>query len=72
MGRWRTGWKCVHCDGSISYGTKMSSHGRCPLCGYRAIGACTIVETTEYAYRLLPRTKWWRFWEPRTREVRHG
>jgi hypothetical protein len=34
--------RCVNCHGHLSYSEVMYSDGRCPLCGYKAEGACTI------------------------------
>ena len=48
---WKTEYRCVNCKEVISYKDKMHSLGRCPLCGFKGEGACTIVETTEHGYR---------------------
>jgi len=60
--RWRTEYRCVKCKCRMSDGVKMYSSGRCPGCGYKAPGACTIVSTTEHAYRHIKTGGWiWPF-----------
>ena len=66
---WRVAWFCASCDGELSWGQVMYSHGMCPRCGHKGRGAVTIVDTMERSYRLSPRP-WWRFWERRSREWR--
>ena len=59
---YKTAWFCVSCNGEVSYGQKMHSHGRCPLCGYKGEKACTILETYEVAYirKRIPSGSWWK------------
>lgn len=40
-------YRCVSCNHYLSYSDKMGSHGRCPICGYKAEGARTVVKTNE-------------------------
>ena len=58
----KTAFFCINCDGEVSHYTKMYSHGRCPLCGYKDPDAATIIKTTEKAYRMI-RRPWWKFWD---------
>jgi len=74
--QWQTEYRCVSCKKPVTYEQKMRSHGRCPLCGYKDAEACTIMKTTERAYRLVRRAlwwqprpaSWWQFWVRPTRE----
>lgn len=63
---WRTEYRCVVCEGVLSWNQVMNSSGLCPLCGFRTKDAITAVSTTKHAYREEPRP-WWRFWAPKVR-----
>ncbi len=55
---YRNRYRCVKCEGNLTFEQVMYSLGRCPLCGHKGEHACTVVETTEYAERVripLPR-----------------
>lgn len=59
---WFTVHRCIKCRRILNEWTVMYSSGRCPKCGYKDPRACTIVETTEHACRLVYNRKWWQFW----------
>lgn len=48
----------------------MYSDGRCPYCGYKGRGACTIVACEEYGWRYKHKPPWWKFWEKPTYEYK--
>ena len=59
---WKTEFRCTFCRTPVSYHTAMHSHGRCPHCGVKARNACTIMDTTEHAYKEERTTYGLGFW----------
>lgn len=59
-GPWHNEFICYDCKKSMSYNTKMYSHGICPNCGYNSHGticACDILVVRKVW------KKWWKFWD---------
>ena len=48
-------YSCVNCNKELSNHQLMYSDGRCPLCGHKAVSACTIVKCNE-SFRLVENT----------------
>ena len=61
-GKWFTAWFCNDCDHRLSNHEKMYSHGRCPYCGEKGPGACTIVNTYSKAVRFCRTRPIWKIW----------
>lgn len=59
---------CNYCKESLTRYQVSYSGGRCPKCGFKAEATGTFVDAKEVFYRLLPRSKWWKFWERRQKE----
>lgn len=61
----RSEYRCVQCDGKLSWIAKMDSMGTCPLCGHNK--GITIVITKKVPYRLAYTAPCWMFWKPKVR-----
>ena len=67
---WYTIYLCSSCNQKLSYHTVMYSHGRCPKCGIKGSGACTIVNTKQKAARNVYHKPRYIFWEKPTLEIK--
>lgn len=70
MSTWRSANFCVECEAELSLYAASRNAGVCPACGHRSKYSPTIAETYTRAFRYLPRSKWWRFWEPKRRQYK--
>ena len=59
---YKTAWFCSSCEGELTDTQRMYSYGRCPLCGHKHERACTIVHTTDRAYKEVevPSGEWYK------------